>query len=165
MSEEVTAENVLGMIEGKSTDKIAEILVTEFEKLHLIAIRDSLESSDERKMFSLILQRSRKRKPLEGEQLERHFNISCEKLMEKVQVRKQRLLMVVRDAIPYILGSLPKKDSRALQMLYNIDGNGWIPEVRVCEELGIAAEYIHLIELKAWNRIMHGYELLSRTET
>ena len=55
MSEEVTAENVLGMIEGKSTDKIAEILVTEFKKLNLIAIRDSLESSDERKMFSLVL--------------------------------------------------------------------------------------------------------------
>ena len=134
-------------------------------KLHLIAIRDSLESSDERKMFSLILQRSRKRKPLEGEQLERHFNISCEKLMEKVQVRKQRLLMVVRDAIPYILDSLPKKDCWALEMLYNIDGNGWIPQKQVCEELGLTDEYIHLIELKAWNRIMHGYELLSRTET
>jgi len=154
-----TAETVLSMIEGKSSDETAKILAAEFEKLHLIAIRDSLESSGERKMFSLILQRNRKGRPVESEKLEQYFNVSYEKLMEKVQIREQRKLMIVRDAIPYILDSLPKKDCWALEMLYNLDGNGWIPAEQVCEELGLIDEYIALVELKAWERITRGYEL------
>lgn len=159
MSEEVTAETMLSMIRGKSNDEAAEILIAEFEKLHLIAIRDSLESSDERKMFSLILQRNRKGKPVEHEKLERHFNIPYKKLMEKVLQRKPRRLMTVRDVIPYILDSLPTLDQRALRMLYNLNGSGWIPAEQVCEELGIAESYINRIEAKAWDRILHGYEL------
>ena len=44
-------------------------------------------------------------------------------------------------------------------MLYNLDGNGWIPAEQVCEELGLIDEYIALVELKAWERITRGYEL------
>ncbi|MCR5621460.1 MAG: hypothetical protein K6G18_06355 [Treponema sp.] len=124
-----------------------------------IGARNTLDSSDERIMLSLLLQRARKGKPLDIEGLEKRFGIAYTEFLKKVILRARRLLICFRDFIPYILDSLTKRDQQIINMLYGLDGNDWTSPGKVCKTLGITKKDIDHVEHKVLNRIMHGYEL------
>ena len=141
------------------SETIGKTLADEWRMAQFIGARNSLDTSDERMMLSLLLQRSRKEKPLDIEGLEKRFGISRKALLAKVILRARRLLIRFRDFIPYILDSLTKKDQQIINMLYGLDGNDWTSPGKVCKTFGITKKDIDRVEHKALKRILHGFEL------